>query len=370
MTLDQLRSNRNVLFWSLHAAGWAAYAITQYFGALLYEKPSSYDRVIMVAAVSGFILSVPMRYIFRRLWGRSQRVIVVGVLATCYVTALALRMVINLAYTQLVQPDWEFKTLFELFGGSLSATYLLFCWSALYFGIKYYESEQRQQEAVLKAVALAQEAQLKMLRYQLNPHFLFNTLNAISTLILDNQNRTASHAVTRLSEFLRYTLDQDPMKKVTLRQEIEALNLYLGTERLRFGERLRVEYAIEEPALEALVPSLLLQPLLENALKYAVSSREQGGLIRIEGRIRGVMLEMSVIDDGPGLKDDAQPGERRGVGLRNTRERLAVLYGENHRFVVMNTRPGLRIDMALPLEIAPVDEKRDATPPLSQRARA
>ena len=88
-----------------------------------------------------------------------------------------------------------------------------------------------------------------MLRYQLNPHFLFNTLNAISTLILDNQNRKANHAVTRLSEFLRYTLDQDPMKKVTLRQEIEALDLYLGTERLRFGERLRLEYAIEEPAL-------------------------------------------------------------------------------------------------------------------------
>src|SRR2546423_828689 len=96
------------------------------------------------------------------------------------------------------------------------------CWSVLYFGIKSYESQRKQEQAMLKAVALAQEAQLKMLRYQLNPHFLFNTLNAISTLILDNQNRKANQAVTRLSEFLRYTLDQDPMKKVTLRQEVEA----------------------------------------------------------------------------------------------------------------------------------------------------
>jgi LytS/YehU family sensor histidine kinase len=205
---------------------------------------------------------------------------------------------------------------------------------------------------MLKAVALAQQAQLKMLRYQLNPHFLFNTLNAISTLILDNQNRMANHAVTRLSEFLRYTLDQDPMKKVTLRQEIEALDLYLGTERLRFGERLHLEYAIEEPALEALVPSLLLQPLLENALKYAVSSREQGGLVRIEGRTREGLLELAVIDDGPGLRDSHAPGERRGVGLRNTRERLAVLYGENCRFAILNSRPGLRVEMALPLETA------------------
>ncbi|HEY6481999.1 MAG TPA: histidine kinase [Steroidobacteraceae bacterium] len=350
--LEKLRSSRNFLFWSLHTAGWGAYAVSQYFGALLSEKPASYGEVILVAAVAGFILSIPMRFIYRRLWGRSPRVYFFGVLLTCYVTGLALRTVINLAYVQLVEPDWQFKTLFELFGGALSMTYLLLCWSALYFGIKYYEVQQKQQAATLKAAALAQEAQLKMLRYQLNPHFLFNTLNAISTLILDNQNRKANHAVTRLSEFLRYTLDQDPVKKVTLRQEIEALDLYLGTERLRFGERLRLEYAIDGGALEALVPSLLLQPLLENALKYAVSSREQGGSIRIEGRTRGVMLEISVIDDGPGLRNGAPSGERRGVGLRNTRERLAVLYGENHRFAVLNSHPGLRVDMALPLEIA------------------
>jgi two-component system, LytTR family, sensor kinase len=349
-TLEQFRSNRNVLFWSLHAAGWAAYGLTQYFGALLYEKPSSYARVIAVSAVAGFVLSMPMRFIYRRLWSRPSRTRIIGVLATCYITALALRIVINLSYKAFVEPDWQAHTLFELFGGTLSTTYLLVCWSVLYFGIKFYESQRKQEEAMLKAVALAQEAQLKMLRYQLNPHFLFNTLNAISTLILDNQNRKANHAVTRLSEFLRYTLDQDPMKKVTLRQEIEALDLYLGTERLRFGERLRLEYAIESSALDALVPSLLLQPLLENSLKYAVSAREQGGMIRIEGRTREGLLELSVIDDGPGLREGAAPGERRGVGLRNTRERLAVLYGENCRFAVLNSHPGLRVEMALPLE--------------------
>jgi two-component system LytT family sensor kinase len=352
-SLEQLRTNRNVLFWSLHAAGWAAYGITQYFGALLYEKPSSYARVIAVAAVSGFVLSMPMRTVYQRLWGRRPRTMILGVLATCYITALALRIVINLSYKEFVEPDWQVQTLFELFGGVLSTTYLLLCWSVLYFGIKFYESQRKQEAAMLKAVALAQEAQLKMLRYQLNPHFLFNTLNAISTLIIDNQNRTANNAITRLSEFLRYTLDQDPMKKVTLRQEIEALELYLGTERLRFGERLRLEYAIDAPALDALVPSLLLQPLVENSLKYAISARERGGLVRIEGRTRGGLLELAVIDDGPGLREAAPDGARRGVGLRNTRERLTVLYGGRCRFTVLNSHPGLRVDMALPLEIAP-----------------
>jgi LytS/YehU family sensor histidine kinase len=209
-----------------------------------------------------------------------------------------------------------------------------------------------------------------MLRYQLNPHFLFNTLNAISTLILDNQNRTANQAIARLSEFLRYTLDQDPMKKVSLRQEIEALDLYLGTERLRFGERLRLEYAIEERALPALVPSLLLQPLIENALKYAVSPRPQGGAVRIEGRVRAPFLELSVIDDGPGLQSSGcAPRERRGVGLTNTRERLEVLYGERGRFAVINGQPGVRVELGLPLELA-VEE--DLEPPLElviERAR-
>jgi len=353
-SLEQLRSNRNVLFWSLHAAGWAGYGLTQYVGVLVYGvQQAAYARVFAVSAVAGFVLSAPLRYIYRRLWSRPVRERIVGVVASCYITALAVRGVINLSYRVFVEPEWQPRSLIEVFAGTLSTTYLLVCWSVLYFGIKFYESQRRQEEALLKAVALAQEAQLKMLRYQLNPHFLFNTLNAISTLILDNQNKKANQAVTRLSEFLRYTLDQDPMKKVTLRQEIEALNLYLGTERLRFGERLRLEYAVDEAALDALVPSLLLQPLVENALKYAISTREQGGMVRIEGRVREALLELAVIDDGPGVREVSPASERRGVGLRNTRERLAVLYGESCRFAVLNAQPGLRIDMALPLERAP-----------------
>jgi two-component system, LytTR family, sensor kinase len=356
LTLSQLRSSRNVLFWSLQTGGWLAYALTVYFGFLILKPPPGIGPVIALAAAGGFVLSIPMRYIYRAVWGRGERWVIPVVLATSYVTALALRIDINLALHHYVDPTQHFNSPFDLFHNTLLSTYLLLCWSALYFGIKYYESKQQQQEAVLKAVTLAQEAQLKMLRYQLNPHFLFNTLNAISTLILDNQNRTANHAIMRLSEFLRYTLDQDPMKRVTLRQEIEALNLYLGTERLRFGERLRLEYAIESEALDASVPSLILQPLLENALKYAVSPREQGGLVRIEGRTRGTMLEVSVIDDGPGISDDSRPAARRGVGLRNTRERLAVLYGENYRFAVLNSQPGVRVEMALPLEASTREE--------------
>jgi signal transduction histidine kinase len=356
--LDPLRYNRSQLFWVLHAGGWAAYVISQLLGAALYEKMTGYPYVILIAAISGFFLSLVLRYICRWLWRQqsSPRLMISVGLLSCYLLALAWRVFINLAYQRFVEPEWEFKTLFEVFGGAVTATYLYLCWAGIYFGIKYYESLQQQREVTLRSAALAQEAQLKMLRYQLNPHFLFNTLNAISTLIIDNQNRTANQTVMRLSEFLRYTLDQDPMKKVTLRQEIEAMNLYLTTEKLRFGDRLKIEYAIEDAALEALVPSLLLQPLIENAVKFAVSPSEQGGAIRIEGRARGTMLELAVSDDGPGLPSGvsrgAVPGAGRGVGLRNTRERLSVLYEDRHRFATIDNKPGLRIELGLPLEVA------------------
>ena len=349
--LDSLRANRNLLFWLLHCSGWLVWGVTQQISAAFYEPNAGYGQLVIIASLCGLLLSLPLRYLYRRLWSRSPRALILGVFAACYPLALLWRLCINATAMITLVPPIEFKTRFEMFGGTLPALYLLLCWSALYFGGRYYDSLQQQREATLKSASLAQEAQLKMLRYQLNPHYLFNTLNAISTLILDNQNRVANQAVGRLAEFLRYTLDQDPMKSVTLRQELDAINLYLNSERLRFGERLRLEFGIEEPALDALVPSLLLQPLVENAVKYAVTPREDGGLIRIEGRVRGNSLELVVIDDGPGIADTRTLGDGRGVGLRNTRERLAVLCGDAHRFAAINAKPGLRVEIGLPYEL-------------------
>jgi two-component system LytT family sensor kinase len=352
VTLDDLRRNRNLLFWGLHTLGWSAYLIAQYVGALLYEKPAAYIMVILSAAASGFVLSAPLRYVYRGLWRQRPAVIIPAVLFSSWVAALAWRAVINYSYAEFVENWMAEEPWYSIFSGALSSTYLIVCWSGLYFGIKYYEMLQQQRESMLKAAALAQEAQVKMLRYQLNPHFLFNTLNAISTLILDGQGKVANQAVGRLSDFLRYTLDQDPMKKVTLRQELDALNLYLGIEQLRFGDRLRLEFDVEETAQPALVPSLVLQPLVENSLKYAVAPREEGGRLRIEAREHEGRLLLVVQDDGPGLPVGVELGAGRGVGFRNTRERLAVLYGEQQKLAVRFSRPGLRLEITLPYERA------------------
>ena len=355
--LGRLLRNREASFWTLQAIGWGAYFIAQFVSALFYPeklgpaKHAGYIYVLVVAAASGFVLSSLLRYVYRRVRDRSPAVVATTVLAIVYVAALVWRLFINGAYVVFMSEHELLDGWARIFAGGLISMYLLMCWSALYFGIYYYESVQREREATLKATSLAQEAQIKMLRYQLNPHFLFNTLNAISTLILDRDTDTANQTVTRLSAFLRHTLDQDPMKRVTLRQELEALDLYLGIETLRFGSRLRLSYQIEPAALQALVPSLLLQPLIENALKYAIAPAEAGGLLEIGAHTVGDLLRMHVADTGPGLKDRAALGNGRGVGLRNTRERLAVLYGERARLESINTHPGLRVEIQIPLEL-------------------
>ena len=346
------RANRNVLFWALHSACWLAYAVTQYLGALIYSKPPGFTKVIVAGTIAGFLASAPLRYVCRRLWGYPPLLAVLGALIAAYVAALVWRVALNLAYLKYLPESFWASGPMDYFGGAMSSAYLMACWVGAYFGFRYYESMQRQREAALRASALAQEAQLKMLRYQLNPHFLFNTLNAISTLILDKRNATANSAVTGLSEFLRYTLDQDPMKRVTVAQEIEALNLYLDIEKLRFGDRLTIAYRIDADVMQALIPSLLLQPLIENAIKYAIAPRERGGTITIAGSLQGAELHLTVTDDGPGLLGSERLDHGRGVGLRNTRERLHVLYGDRGRVELVDASPGLAVQLRLPSEFS------------------
>jgi sensor histidine kinase YesM len=213
---------------------------------------------------------------------------------------------------------------------------------------------EEQNDHLLYLEAQATSAQLAMLRHQLNPHFLFNTLNSISTLVLLKQTEPANAMLSRLSSFLRYTLINEPTGRVTVAQEVETLKLYLDIELMRFEERLRTEFRIDEDARNALMPSLLLQPLVENAIKYAVSPLEDGAQITIGAQVVGSMLRVTVSDSGPGLPAGTDPSTlfgvnpdstdspdpiplpgapvSTGVGLPNIRDRLAQAYGSNQRF--------------------------------------
>jgi len=350
---DRTPAGRNRLFWTVNTLGWIGYYLFIQLNSELKGRafPVPVNEIMFT---TGYLITIGYRYVYKHLWNRAPRVMFAGALLTWYTGAILWHLIIDWSLVQFMgrNPHAHPSTA-SFLTESVWIGLDLFAWTAVYFGFKYYDSLREQRERTLRAETLAQEAQVKMLRYQLNPHFLFNTLNSISTLILSGENRIANQAVTRLSQFLRHTLDQDPMKKVTLRQEIDALNLYLSTEQLRFGDRLEIEFAVEEAALDALMPSLLLQPLIENAVKYAIGPREEGGRVRIGGRVRDGMLELSVQDDGPGLEDHEALGNGRGVGLRNTRERLAVVYGDRQRFAALDARPGLRIELAMPFETEP-----------------
>jgi signal transduction histidine kinase len=343
--------DRSRLFWGLNIAGWTGYTLAAWLGALAHEKPESYFAVIVAGAVSGFLATIPLRYLYRALWSRSVAVLGSVALGTCYVIAIFWQWFRNVLYYDWVKNNWQPEHFMDYIGGVMGSFYIMLCWSGLYFGIKYYQQLQEQTEQTLKAVAAAHKAQLKMLRYQLNPHFLFNTLNAISTLILDGSNKTANLAVTRLSDFLRYTLDNDPMSRVTLGSELSALDLYLEIEKVRFGDRLIIEKDIDERAESGLLPSLILQPLIENAIKYAISPSEDGGTLRISARVHQETLVLQLSDTGPGLGNGNNGQKSSGVGLKNTRERLQQLYGDQQAFTLAPNKPtGLIITINIPYE--------------------
>jgi two-component sensor histidine kinase len=351
MNIDQLFRDRSRLFWILNIAGWTGYALAAWLGALAHEKPEAYFAVIVVSAISGFLATLPLRLLYRSLWAKSVIVLGSAALLSCYVIAFGWQWLRNVLYYDWVKNNWQPEHLMDYVGGVMGSFYIMLCWSGLYFGIKYYQQLQEQTEQTLKAVAAPHPAQLKMLRYQLNPHFLFNTLNAISTLILDGANDTANQAVSRLSDFLRYTLDNDPMSRVTLGSELDALDLYLEIEKVRFGDRLIIEKDIDDRAEKALVPSLILQPLIENAIKYAITPSEEGGTLRITARVQQGTLAVQLSDTGPGLGNGNNGQKSSGVGLKNTRERLQQLYGDEQAFTLAPNEPtGLTVTINLPFE--------------------
>lgn len=353
LKLESIFRDRGRLFWILNISGWSGYALTAWLGALAHEKPEAYFAVIAATALVGFAITIPMRYLLRWLWSRPPITLASTMLLACYSIALAWRWLQNYLYYDWVKNSWQPEHMMDYVSGVMGSFYILLCWSGLYFGIKYYQQLQEQTEQTLKATAAAHQAQLKMLRYQLNPHFLFNTLNAISTLILDGANETANKAVSRLSDFLRYTLDNDPMSRVTLGSELGAIELYLEIEKVRFGDRLVIDQTIESPAEKALVPSLILQPLIENAIKYAISPSEDGGTLKIVARVQHDVLVIQISDTGPGLGNGKSNQKSCGVGLKNTRERLQQLYGDAQAFTLASNEPsGLMITINLPFEVS------------------
>lgn len=353
MKLDLATADTNRLFWQLQISGWLGVAVFSYLTALVNGRSWDAWQITLPVYLVGFLGTLGLRYLLRLWRGLAPLPLAVAMLLPAALVGGAMSVTLGIAWV-LKEPDKSVETSRWL-GAMVGYTYLILAWTFLYITLRFYRELQIQTRQTLQATAMAHQAQLKMLRYQLNPHFLFNTLNAISTLILDRDTRTANRMVQALSAFLRHSLDSDPMQRVSLRQELEAIQLYLDIEKLRFGDRLRLRLDVEEACKDALLPSLLLQPLIENAIKYAVAGRVEGGEIAILARRCGPLLELVVQDDGPGCGEQGpEPaGDGHGVGLANTRDRLRVLYGDRQQFSAGNREGGgFEVRMRLPLELS------------------
>lgn len=364
-------ASKNRAFWNLQLAGWTGAFLYRAVVAVSNAQPLDLLVLILITTITGFSISLILSVIYRYLIRQSP-------LVTWGVTALVL-MVAVIIHTSIdtwvqgiyygVSRDTTFAQRFV--GLSYIPMALLGGWSALYYAINFFLTVEQQADRLERLEAQATAAQLAMLRYQLNPHFLFNTLNSISTLVLLKQTEPANAMLTRLSGFLRHTLIAEPGSQVTLAQEIETLQLYLDIERMRFEERLRTHFEIEDAALPAQLPAMLLQPLVENAIKYAVSTQEEGARIALTARVIGERLRLTVEDTGPGMDDTPRdpsappvPGRpvSTGVGLANIRNRLAQAYGDNHLFETRSEAGG-GFTVLIEIPFTRADRARDVAAP-------
>jgi signal transduction histidine kinase len=320
--------DKNRAFWMLQGLGWSGAFLLRGLSGIANGQPLSFLVPVLISTVAGYSITLLMAVGYRFLLAQKPIVtwttsIVVAILA---------------GGTSAFIDAWVFTTLNPVGEGAslklfLGAFYLNFtllgAWSALYYAINFYLTVEEQADQLQHLESQASAAQLAMLRYQLNPHFLFNTLNSISTLVLLKQTERANAMLSRLSAFLRYTLINEPTAQVTLEQEVETLKLYLEIEKMRFEDRLRPIFDIHPAVAAARLPSLLLQPLVENAIKYAVTPLEEGADIVVTAQPVGENVRIVVSDTGPGLNGaDHRMTKGTGVGLANIRDRLVQAFGE------------------------------------------
>ncbi len=309
-----------------------------------------------VTLVLSMVLAMPVFALFKatRDWPLAQRTLALGL---GVVTVSIVQVTFDLLYTGLIgdRIDTAWENLPTDLSRAYRATFNYVCVFgvnvALFQLVGARRHELQQAQELAQALSAAQHAQLAALRYQLNPHFLFNTLNAISAMIVTKRNEEAELMTDKLSSFLRASLASDPTELVPLDQELTLMEDYLEIESIRFGDRLHVEIDCSSDACAVPVPSFLLQPLVENAIKYGVAPSLEPVNIRVTGRREGEDLVVTVEDDGRGASA-AYKIDGTGVGLDNVRKRLRAIYGDAASLAARPSTPGFTAIIHLPAQPA------------------
>ncbi|MDP4535322.1 histidine kinase [Alkalimonas collagenimarina] len=360
--------SKDQLFWLCQCSGWAAYALlTELLIKIPGPEPWSIHLGHLLLDTScGFGITLLLRQLYSRARKQSVRLSIVLHLGCLLAASLLWTQFKWITLQWFYGSWWQPMTWFDFGTWTSASLTMLATWTAGYYGIKIYLDNVEQRHKAAEAMHLAKESQLKMLRYQLNPHFMFNSINAICTLILKQHNSQAVGMLEKLCDLLRYSLYTDPLAKITVQEEKAILQTYVDIEQCRFQSHVNVHIHSESACEHLLIPSLLLQPLVENALKHGMGSQS---VIEISVAFRCLdeQLEIEICDNGTGF--DGPCSEQGGIGMKNCQERLQLIYPERSEFRCGNQpEGGAWIRIRLPRE--PATEQAQASPPVSVREQA
>jgi len=318
--------------WRDLTIAWCVLALALTVGTLPFLRV--WDLVvyrILFAVVSGaaaMLLTILCHALWQRhwSWGRLMTVACVAAYGLGFVSAAAAAAgEDHFGRTPPVQFAWS-----EAFNGAPAVWFVLIAWCATFLGIRHHRAMEAARRQALAAEAFARDAELRALRYQVNPHFLFNTLNAISSLIVEDRSTAARTMLARLGDYFRATLEGNGAQLVLLADEITLTEQYLEIEKIRLGDRLNVELDVAAHALPARVPHLLLQPLVENAIRHGIAPLRNGGRLGIRIERTDAHILITVWNDCGSYPAGAAP--HTGIGLQNTAARLRQLYGDDQTF--------------------------------------
>ncbi|MBL8149091.1 MAG: histidine kinase [Blastocatellia bacterium] len=330
---SSLLEKQHLSFWKLQIAGWMFYCVMIYVTFLTVVAEGAWLQLLEIKAfrtLLGFILSSILRLFYRRMptiWS-FRRVTFAAILLV--LTFASLWTVLEGFFINFQHPDSNFfKDSAKLVKVYLDYTMTLVAWSALYFGVKFWMAWQKEHDQALQAIALAKQSQLEMLRYQLNPHFLFNALNSIRASI-DEDYLQAKRLVTEFSEFLRFSLLSGSRENIQLCDEIEAVKNYLAIEKLRFEEKLQIEFNIAPESQSLELPAFLIHPLVENAIKHSIMNSLTPLRLKISTEVQNLKLLIKISNTGQLL--DNTCSNKTGVGIKNVQQRLENYFPNRSSF--------------------------------------
>jgi two-component system, LytTR family, sensor kinase len=365
------------LFNVLQAGGWGgAYAVC----ALASEQnqglwPALFDTLIWASC--GFLVTLVLHHICRRArrLHLSHMMFAAVALISCVLLAPLWYFMEHVCLRMTLPAMLHVDSLRPLFSDTAAImareplfltqylwpfySVILLTWASLYYGVNAILDLESERANVVNALKLADTARLRALQSNLNPHFLFNALNGIATLVRERDSVTAAAMVDALSTFLRSTLQRLDTPELRVAEEIELIEQYLRVQRYRFGTRLHAVVEAEREALGALIPTLILQPLVENAVRYSVLPREAGGSLRVSIHKELAALVVSVEDDGPGFSGGTL--NAFGMGLQNSSDRLNALYGAAASLTIGSRTDGTgcAVVIRLPFRLAPARQPCD-----------